>query len=39
MRRSGTHINGGMMTLGHYMIIDGAFGNDLGLGIHTYGGL
>ena len=27
------------MTLGHYMIIDGAFGNDLGLGIHTYGGL
>ena len=38
MRRSGTHINGDMMTLGHYMIIDSAFGNYLGLGIHTYGG-
>ena len=24
MRRFGTHINGGMMALGHYMIIDGA---------------
>ena len=37
MRRPRTCINGDMMTLRHYMIIDGAFGNDLRLGIHTYG--